>query len=79
MKYTFEKISIKKTKKWIDENGKKRQKTKEFFQTLNPFNKNSKGQVKTRHEIAKEIKERADEWFKNTEPCQVKPKTEVKP
>lgn len=59
----FEEIKTKRTKKYTDENGKKRQKTKTFFQTLNPFNKNKDGTLKTEAQIWQEINAEADAWL----------------
>ena len=65
--YKFEEIKTKRTKRWTDEDGKKRQKTKTFSQTLNPFNKNKNGTLKTRQQIWDEINIEADKWLsKNT-------------
>lgn len=63
MKYMFETVSTKRTHRW-KENGKNRQETREFSQTVNPFNKNKKGKVKTYAEILDEINEEADVWLK---------------
>lgn len=60
--YHFEKVAIKRTKKWKDPDGKRRQLTKEFCQTINPFNKNAKGLLKTRQEIIEELSEEAKRW-----------------
>lgn len=62
--YIFTEISTKRTKRWKDKDGKKRQVTKKFYQTLNPFNKNKNGSVKNESEIWKEINEEADSWMK---------------
>lgn len=64
MRYTFEEITTKRTKRWTDKNGKKRQQTKTFTQTVNPFNKTKSGRVKTRAEIMKEVHVQADAWVK---------------
>lgn len=42
--------------------GKKLTRSTTFSQTLNPFNKNSEGAIKTRREIWSELKREADEW-----------------
>ena len=60
---TFEKVLVKSTKYWKDEHGKPRQKTKEFFQTVNPFNKNADGTVKSREEIRGEIVAERNAWL----------------
>lgn len=59
----FEEISIKRTKRWVDENGKRRQETRKFWQTISPFNKNKKGQIKTVREIQIENNEEAQKWM----------------
>ena len=62
--YTFDKVSVKRTKYWKDENGKKRQKTREFFQTLNPFNTDESGNPKSRRQILKEVETEAEAWMR---------------
>lgn len=37
-----------------------------FMQTINPYNTNAKGQVKSRQEIWAELKVKADAWKKET-------------
>lgn len=37
---------------------------KKFYQTLNPFNRNSEGSVKTRQEIQEEINSERQKWMK---------------
>ncbi len=46
--------------------GKKLRRQRTFGQTLNPFNKNADGQVKTELEIVRELNATAAEW--ETEP-----------
>jgi len=62
MKYTFQEVAVKGVKRWT-EDGKRKQKTKRFFQTINPFNKNKSGQQKGRSEIMKEILAEREEWL----------------
>ena len=62
MEYNFQEVSVKGVKRWV-EDGKKKQKTKKFCQTLNPYNINSDGSVKTRSEIIKEITEEKNNWL----------------
>lgn len=59
----YQEVSIKGTKRWKDQNGKWRQKTKKFYQTLNPFNTTIDGRLKTRDEIMKEIQQERTEWM----------------
>jgi hypothetical protein len=42
--------------------GKRCSRTKEFYQTVNPFNKNTRGEVKTREEIYNELVTEAKAW-----------------
>ncbi|MGU3629867.1 hypothetical protein [Comamonas sp. C24C] len=60
----FSKVEIKASRKWKDpETGRLRQQSKTFMQTINPFNKNSKGLVKSREEILVELHRERDEWL----------------
>lgn len=61
--HTFQEVSIKGTKRWTDTTGKKRQMTRKFYQTINPFNTNSKGVVKTREEILQELVDQRQDWL----------------
>ncbi|RKR53189.1 hypothetical protein C7387_4329 [Yokenella regensburgei] len=42
--------------------GKQCKRREKFSQTLNPFNKNKDGSVKTYQEIKKEVQQRAIDW-----------------
>lgn len=60
----FQEVAIKGVYKWKDPaTGRQRQSTKKFFQTVNPFNKNSKGEVKNRDEILLELTAERDAWL----------------
>ncbi|MFF9118349.1 hypothetical protein ACF09Y_22565 [Streptomyces massasporeus] len=48
--------------------GKKLRRQRTFGQTLNPFNKNADGQVKTELEIVRELNATAAEWEQQPEP-----------
>lgn len=63
MKVYFEEVSVKAVKRWVDENGKKHQQTKKFYQTINPFNKDKDGFPKNREQILAEIKAERDAWL----------------
>lgn len=58
----FQQVMIKATKRW-KENGRMRQETRTFMQTINPFNKNAAGQVKSRQEIEQELLAERKEWL----------------
>lgn len=64
MKLNFNEVSVTGTKKWT-ENGKRRTKTKKFYQTINPFNKNRDGSVKTRSDILVEIMAERKAWLES--------------
>lgn len=63
----FEKVSIKGRKVWKDADGKRHQKTREFCQTINPFNLLD-GRPKTHEEIMAEIKTECDAWEASPNP-----------
>lgn len=60
-------IKCKATRKWV-EDGKKRQETKTFEQTLNPYNKNPNGTVKTEEEILEEVTAEAQAFRAGKDP-----------
>lgn len=62
MRITFDEISMKAKRVWT-ENGKNRQETRTFMQTVNPFNKNADGSVKTREEIYAELNAQRKAWL----------------
>lgn len=62
MRIRFEEVSIKGKRRW-KENGKWRQETKEFMQTINPFNKNAAGVVKSRAGILEELLAERRAWL----------------
>ena len=66
MRITFDEVAVKATRRWIDEHGKKRQETRKFFQTVNPFNKNADGGMKTREQIMREVTAKRDAWLRQT-------------
>ncbi|MBR8136864.1 hypothetical protein [Burkholderia cenocepacia] len=63
MRITFEMVTAKRTVCWIDPGtGKKRQKTRRFEQTVNPFNRDALGHPKDRRAIYAEVSREADLW-----------------
>ena len=50
--------------------GKKRLRSTTFYQTLNPFNKNKNGEVKSRHQIMKELIIERSKWMKGKITCE---------
>ncbi len=65
--YRFEELKLSATRRWKDENGKRRQETKQFSQTLNPYNKNKDGMVKSRSEIWAELHAARTAWLESFE------------
>ena len=63
MRVNFEEVSIKATRRWTDENGKKRQQTRKFFQTINPFNNGADGLPKSRDQIMSELQAEKTAWL----------------
>ena len=62
MLVTYEELFLKGTRKVVDPNGKKHQVTRKFSQTLNPYNRDKSGALKSRSRILKEIREEQDAW-----------------
>lgn len=61
----YPEVSIKGVKRWTDSEGKKRQATKKFWQTLSPFNTKPDGTRKTEGEIRAELIKEREEWLKS--------------
>lgn len=61
MLYSFNEIKLTGKRKVIV-NGKKKIQQKTFSQTVNPFNKNLDGSIKSAKEIIAELKEEIAEW-----------------
>jgi hypothetical protein len=59
----FKEISIKGVKIWKDSNGKRRQKTKTFSQTINPYNVDADGYAKSGEQIYKELMAKRQKWL----------------
>lgn len=49
--------------------GKRLQRSRKFYQTMNPFNKLPDGTVKSADDIYKELRAQAKEWEKTAERC----------
>jgi hypothetical protein len=62
-RYVFQEVSVKGVFRWKDADGKSRQETRKFMQTLNPFNKNVRGEPKSYSEIMAEIRSERDLWL----------------
>ena len=68
MKIRFEEVKLKATRKWVDAHGHRCQRTKTFMQTINPFNKNAAGFIKSYEEIMAELLRERDQWLASPEP-----------
>lgn len=51
--------------------GKQRHRQRKFWATINPFNKNDDGTMKTTADIRKDLKKQIDEWKKEPITCEV--------
>jgi len=60
---TYDEIAVKATRYWTDETGKRRQETRKFFQTQNPYNRGADGFPKSRAQIMQEITAERDAWL----------------
>lgn len=63
MRVVFEEVKIKGVRRWKDENGKPRQQTRIFLQTINPFNKLPDGTRKDRQTIMAELLAERKDWL----------------
>lgn len=62
--YTFQEIFLSFSKSGICPScGKRAKRSQRFSQTINPFNKNSEGQIKSREEIYAELHQRGKSWM----------------
>lgn len=63
MKIAFDVVSVRATRIWR-EHGRRRQQTREFTQTVNPFNRDEDDNVKTRQQILVEVNAERAAWLK---------------
>jgi len=69
-RYVFDAIQTSRTKKGVCVKcGKRRQKTKRFTETINPFNKNANGTPKTRDQVQESVIEKARVWMSEPLVC----------
>lgn len=66
MRYRFEEVRIKGVRRW-KENGRPRQETRIFMQTINPFNKDENGLPKSRAQIQQELLAERKAWLHSAE------------
>ena len=59
----FEEVVNKGRRTVIDPTGKKHQVTRTFSQTINPYNRDANGNVKSKQQISKEISAEYKEWM----------------
>ena len=62
MIHRFEEVRIKGIRRW-KENGRARQETRVFMQTINPFNKDENGLPKSRAQIQQELLVERKAWL----------------
>lgn len=63
----FQEVKIRGVRRWT-ENGKRKQETKVFMQTLNPFNKDADGIPKSSQQILDELRAEREKWLSEAEP-----------
>jgi hypothetical protein len=63
--YRFEEVTVIARKWWKDTDGKRRQRTRRFSQTLNPFNQDADGSPKTRDQIMAELVAERKAWLED--------------
>jgi hypothetical protein len=69
MRYTFEEVRLSATKSVKCKCGKRVRRSKTFFQTINPFNKRTDGQMKCRSDICTELTADVKQWKAEPELC----------
>jgi hypothetical protein len=69
MRYVFREIGERRTRRFKCTCGKSHQKTETFYQTLNPFNKNGDGSVKSSEQISLEVNAEANAWHRKLLDC----------
>lgn len=62
-RFVFPEVSIRGRFSWKDSTGNCRTETRKCFQTINPFNKNPDGSVRTKDEIISSLKKERDAWI----------------
>jgi hypothetical protein len=62
VRVTYEVITIRNSFRWTNAEGKRRSKSVKFQQSINPFNKNPDGTVKTRQQIWAELQAESGCW-----------------
>lgn len=65
MNITFEEVKAY-GKRRVTVDGKKKYQQKTFVETINPFNKNPDGTVKSRAEVQESVDRKCDEWQSET-------------
>lgn len=70
MRTTFQEVSLTRQKKvYCPHCNKKLLRTKKFWQTLSPYNRDRFGLEKTREEVYKDLDIEASIWVKEAEKC----------
>lgn len=68
---TFDEVAIRgeKSVKCSSGCGRRLKRSRKFWQTFSPFNKNSSGEIKGKAEIQKELIAERDKWLTEPEKC----------
>lgn len=67
--YVFEEVFQRRVKSGKCGCGVRRTRARKFLQTINPYNRNASGDVKTREEIYKELDAAGDKWMSEPITC----------
>ena len=62
MRIVFQEVSLRAVFRW-KEDGRPRQCTKKFYQTISPFNTDGQGKPKDRDQIMRELTRERDAWL----------------
>ncbi len=65
----FQEVSLPGVKWYKCACGRRVTRKKKFYQTINPYNKNAQGEIKSRQEILLELSAESTAWHAKTDPC----------
>lgn len=68
MKVTFDTVKLTGVR-YVIVNGKRKRQQKVFYQTVNPYNRNHDGSVKSRAEVVMSVREEVLNWQKEGASC----------
>lgn len=65
----FHEIGLTGRKKFTCACGRKLTRQRRFYQTLNPYNRDSAGNVKSQRQIIVEVRTEVEAWMEKQDPC----------